>query len=1120
MAFRLYDWTWETTATTGTGPYSLAGAVAPWRPFSAQYSDGDTTYISVFDGVNFEEGTYTYNAGGNSWARTSVQRSSNGGAAVNWGAGVKQIIAAQIGISLESFLTPGSRGYPQRTADNTWTYSTANDIVASGLSLVNVKQYGATGDGMTDDTVAINNAIAAAANGNLYIPAGTYIVSDISDPHHGLITTSPVSIVAEPDAIIRLKSGTYNSFAMVLIQSSDVTIEGGWWDFGSGNSSAGSNCSTIEATSNGGSYPDRLLLDRIYATGSNYEVLYLRDGNDMVVRDSRIVGYGGTVTGIGVWCSGRDMYRPVVEGCVVDMSARTSNGDGINYVNNSSGVYTCYQGRISGNRVIELVNSNTITSLAIEVWADTLGHHQHHVVADNNINGGTFGISVNSSTTAAITGNAVNAVKSYGIEMASTVDSTCTGNTVDGGAILTTGITCDGGNSTGNSITGNTIRNMSASAGSNQYAIGVDSAYTVISGNVIDNGSSQAGGIFINTADHQVITGNNINSGTNSNNAGIYVVEASFVTITGNNVNAPSATNAIQTVASTGTTRNHILCFNNNALGAVNPLNITGTYYGTDFSWGLSTESNPACSIQTNSDRITLVANGLNGGGTTNHVAEFIGKTSATNYFLLYNNQTGSGPNLVAKGSDTNVDLVYITQAAGAHRFYTNVAATVEQVRILHSASATNYLTLTGSNGGAPTISASAGNVGFGTGITFNGTGVNIDGNYGFRLSGSSSPFVGYNNGSAQNALIGVGSGATPNVTIYSSGGAGNLILTSTNLLGIGVTPTNPLDVANASGAIQFSVLNTASATRSITVTGSNGGNPTIGTSAGSLAIGASATVAGTFTVNGQAAGATFNINGDTTGHGASVFFQGGGTQIAQFYANSGSAAFNFGAGAGGGIPFTFSSNSGNMPLRVNAVTGSSALLDLQVNSATLLEVGANAGGGAISLPTAAMTFSINTAGGTQLAVLDTSSVTRHITITGSNGGNPTIGASGGSVNINATVQMSTYGAGAATFDASGNITSVSDERLKAISGPYTPGLSSIEKITPIIYKWNDKSGMETEHDYAGFSAQNVRDALGELAVGRNAAGMLSLQDRAVLAAAINALKELSTRVTQLEGRV
>ena len=76
------------------------------------------------------------------------------------------------------------------------------------------------------------------------------------------------------------------------------------------------------------------------------------------------------------------------------------------------------------------------------------------------------------------------------------------------------------------------------------------------------------------------------------------------------------------------------------------------------------------------------------------------------------------------------------------------------------------------------------------------------------------------------------------------------------------------------------------------------------------------------------------------------------------------------------------------------------------------------------------------------------------------------------------------------------------------------------KKITPIIYKWNDKSGMETEHDYAGFSAQNVRDALGELAVGRNAAGMLSLQDRAVLAAAINALKELSTRVTQLEGRV
>jgi hypothetical protein len=42
----------------------------------------------------------------------------------------------------------------------------------------NVRQYGATGSGSTDDTAAIQNAInAAGAGGTVYFPAGTYLVS-------------------------------------------------------------------------------------------------------------------------------------------------------------------------------------------------------------------------------------------------------------------------------------------------------------------------------------------------------------------------------------------------------------------------------------------------------------------------------------------------------------------------------------------------------------------------------------------------------------------------------------------------------------------------------------------------------------------------------------------------------------------------------------------------------------------------------------------------------------------------------------------------------------------------------------------------------------------------------
>jgi len=106
-------------------------------------------------------------------------------------------------------------------------------------------------------------------------------------------------------------------------------------------------------------------------------------------------------------------------------------------------------------------------------------------------------------------------------------------------------------------------------------------------------------------------------------------------------------------------------------------------------------------------------------------------------------------------------------------------------------------------------------------------------------------------------------------------------------------------------------------------------------------------------------------------------------------------------------------------------------------------------------------------------------------------------------------VQMNAYGAGAATFDASGNISSVSDERLKDIQGNYGVGLNQLLKVNPIVYKWKPVSKMETAHSYIGFSAQNIRDVLGGNAVGVNKEGYLSIQDRAIMAAMVNSIKEL-----------
>lgn len=80
----------ETTTTQGVGTLTLAGAVADFRSFSL-VGDGNTCYYTIDDGSsNFEVGIGTYHTGG-TLSRTTVQESSNANAAVNFGAGSKNV---------------------------------------------------------------------------------------------------------------------------------------------------------------------------------------------------------------------------------------------------------------------------------------------------------------------------------------------------------------------------------------------------------------------------------------------------------------------------------------------------------------------------------------------------------------------------------------------------------------------------------------------------------------------------------------------------------------------------------------------------------------------------------------------------------------------------------------------------------------------------------------------------------------------------------------------------------------------------------------------------------------------------------------------------------------------
>lgn len=116
MTLAVADRVQETTTTTGTGTYTLAGAKAGFQSFAA-VGDGNTTYYACTDGTDYEVGIGTYTASGTTLARTTIIESSNSDAAVNWGAGEKDI-----------FVTlPASKAVFEDGSDNV----TINSLVTS-----------------------------------------------------------------------------------------------------------------------------------------------------------------------------------------------------------------------------------------------------------------------------------------------------------------------------------------------------------------------------------------------------------------------------------------------------------------------------------------------------------------------------------------------------------------------------------------------------------------------------------------------------------------------------------------------------------------------------------------------------------------------------------------------------------------------------------------------------------------------------------------------------------------------------------------------------------------------------------------------------------------------------
>ena len=205
MAFILADRVRETSATTGTGSFTLDGAVTGFQSFDAVLNTADTTYytIALQGATEWEVGIGTFTAP-STLARTTILSSSNSGSAVNFSAGTKDVFitlpAERAGASYTSY------SYTATASQTTFaaTYTPPSLQVFVNGVLLNAADYTATSGtnvvlatgcsaGDIVDIIAIivgNVGVAAYPGAGIAVSSGSAWTTSLTAPTGALVGTT------------------------------------------------------------------------------------------------------------------------------------------------------------------------------------------------------------------------------------------------------------------------------------------------------------------------------------------------------------------------------------------------------------------------------------------------------------------------------------------------------------------------------------------------------------------------------------------------------------------------------------------------------------------------------------------------------------------------------------------------------------------------------------------------------------------------------------------------------------------------------------------------------------------------------------------------------------------
>lgn len=457
--------------------------------------------------------------------------------------------------------------------------SIENDLataVQAGDLFFNVKNYGAKGDGVTDDSLAIGTAITAAgANGSLFFPPGTFRAQNLA-PLSGQTWTGPgviqrvagstASIVAASDvsnvAFVGLTfdgsrgaaTATSNS-GVFLTRSTRTQVRGCRFrnmptnnaavEFrgGVGNSVIGSSFTTVgygvivglAYGSTDACHDNRIIgnfitgvdLNPVFVTenvGTAAGTVAYRVQNTLIANNT-IQGWGDAGIESGSGC-----LRTIVIGNTLDTGGGAV-ASGILIRDNK----WC---TVSNNQVIGVTGVNSRGIIAVELNDYT----RNLTLANNQVSGGQYGIYAGHVDGLEMSGNEVTAATSDGVVLAQVTNYTLNNNRVwlNGGNGVSVGV-FGGTSSNVGTISGNTVLNNSqATAGSfDGIAVLASSSDTVIVGNTCRDTQgthTQRYGITIGSAsnDSYIVTNNNLRGnlsvGVNDGGTTAYKVKSNNLT--------------------------------------------------------------------------------------------------------------------------------------------------------------------------------------------------------------------------------------------------------------------------------------------------------------------------------------------------------------------------------------------------------------------------------------------------------------------------------------------------------------------------------------------------------------------------------------------------------------